>query len=275
MTTARWDAEAVLDAANAWVWIPDDAPEVRTDDYLVVNFPDYLGGYTSIRVFGSDRGPRDLVDEVTEVTRAWGRDRMRWQVTDVTRPAGLEAELLARGATVEVRLDVLALPLGSDGPRTEAGGSAAAGGGPVTVRRVVDEAGIRDALPVAAEAFGEPLPEGGVSDEQVDADLAEVSRGLADDSVGRVVAYVDGRPAATGGWTLAGPVCRLWGAGTRSDLRRRGAYRAVLMERLRIGAAAGATLALSRGALDTSAPILRRVGFVGYGEERVLVLDGP
>lgn len=273
MMTAEWDAEAVLAAANAWVWIPDGALEVRTDDYLVVRFPDYLGGHTATRVFGSERDPAELVDEVTAVSQAWGRDRMEWQVSDATRPIGLEAELLARGATVQLRLDVLALPLDASGPPETTLGPGGANG--VTVRRVVDEAGVRDALPIAAEAFGDPLPAGGPTREQVAADLSEVEQGLVDDSVGRVVADVDGEPAATGGWTLAGPVCRLWGAGTRTHLRRRGAYRAVLHERLRIGAAAGATLALTRGAVDTSAPTLRRAGFVGHGEERVLVLGRP
>ena len=269
MATVGWSAEAVLAASNAWVWVPDGAPHVRTDDYLAVSFPAYLGSYASIRVFDSKRRPADLVDEVAAVARGWGQSQTRWQVNDYTRPAGLEAELMARGATPEVRLDVLALPLGSEWP------AAASGGDVVEVRRVVDEAGVRDLLPLVAEAFGETLADGGPTDEQVDVSLEEVVRGLGDDSVGRVVAYVDGQPASTGGWTMAGPVCRLWGGGTRSDLRRRGAYRAVLAERLRIGTARGATLALTHGAVDTSSPILTRAGFVRYGEERVLDLDQP
>ena len=81
-----------------------------------------------------------------------------------------------------------------------------------------------------------------------------------------MVAYVDGQPAGTGGWTLAGPVCRLWGGATHSALRGRGAYRAVLAERLRMARAAGATLGLSLGRVETSAPILRGLGFTRYGE---------
>jgi len=39
--------------------------------------------------------------------------------------------------------------------------------------------------------------------------------------------------------------------------------------------AAGASLALTHGIVDTSSPILRRIGFTRYGEERTLVLDLP
>ena len=32
-----WDAAAVLAASNEWSWVPDGAPHVRTDEYLVVD----------------------------------------------------------------------------------------------------------------------------------------------------------------------------------------------------------------------------------------------
>jgi GNAT superfamily N-acetyltransferase len=103
--------------------------------------------------------------------------------------------------------------------------------------------------------------------------LAEVCRGLDDDSGGRFIAYVDGEPAGVGGWTLAGDVCRLWGGGTHSAFRGRGAYRAVLEARLRTARAAGATLGLTHGVVGTSSPILRRIGFTRYGETRQLAVD--
>lgn len=76
-----------------------------------------------------------------------------------------------------------------------------------------------------------------------------------------------------GGCGLVGEVARLWGAGTRTAFRGRGAYRLVLAERLRLAAAQGATLALVKGKVDTSGPILRRAGFAAYGEERAYRLD--
>jgi hypothetical protein len=47
----------------------------------------------------------------------------------------------------------------------------------------------------------------------------------------------------------------------------------VLRARLDIAVRAGATLALTHGRVDTSSPILRRLGFHRYGEQRQLVID--
>lgn len=57
----------------------------------------------------------------------------------------------------------------------------------------------------------------------------------------RVLAYVDGRPAGAGGWTPVGDVSRLWGGRTHTACHGRGAYGAVLAERLRTPRALGLT----------------------------------
>ena len=260
--TTNWDAEAVLAASNEWSWVPEGAPHVRNDEYLVVAYPDHFLTPTSARVFGSEREASELADEIAEIAQGFGRDRLWWRLSELTRPEGLEPELVRRGATVVDRMDVLALPLGSGVPDLAVPDD-------VEVRRVTDAQTVRDAIVVGNDAFGGEEP----TDEQVASSLAEVERGLDDDSGGRWVAYVDGRPAGTGGYTLADDVCRLWGGGTHSTLRGRGAYRAVLAARLDTARAAGATLALTHGVVDTSSPILRRIGFTRYGEERTLVLD--
>jgi len=257
-----WDAAAVLAASNEWSWVPLGAPHVATDEYLVVAYPDYFLTPTSARVFGSDRDVAELADEICAVARSWGRDRLWWRLSEFTRPAGLEPELVARGASVVDRMDVLALTMRDGLPDLAVPDD-------VEVRRVTDAETVRDAIVVGNDAFGGEDP----TDEQVASSLAEVEHGLADDSGGRWVAYVDGRPAGTGGYTLADDVCRLWGGGTHSSWRGRGAYRAVLDARLRTARAAGATLGLTHGVVDTSSPILRRIGFTRHGEERVLVLD--
>jgi len=264
LVTDNWDAEAVLAASNRWTWVPEGAPHVETDEYLVVKYPDYYLNPTSARVFGSEREPRDLADEIFEITRAFGRSRLWWRLSEFTRPRGLEAELMRRGAAVEDRMDVLAVPLSDGVPDVDVPDD-------VVVRRVTDQQGLRDAHTVSIDAFGGTQP----TDEQLAEGLAELRRGLDDDSGGRWVAYVDGRPASTGGYTIVDGVCRLWGGGSHSELRRRGAYRAVLAVRMRTARAAGATLALTHGIVQTSSPILRRAGFARYGEERVLVHDLP
>jgi hypothetical protein len=63
-------------------------------------------------------------------------------------------------------------------------------------------------------------------------------------------------------------VAQLWGAVTLREYRRRGVYRAVLAERLRLAHVHGATLALVKGRVETSGPILLRHGFAVYAEER-------
>ena len=69
---------------------------------------------------------------------------------------------------------------------------------------------------------------------------------------------------SVGGCTLAGAVARLSGAYTLEAHRRRGAYTAVLRQRLVSASDAGATVALARGLAATSAPILARSGFTRY-----------
>ena len=83
-----------------------------------------------------------------------------------------------------------------------------------------------------------------------------------------MVAYVDGRPVGTGGLTVADGVGRLWSGSVLEAHRGRGVYRALLAERLQYAVRQGATMALVKGRVDTSGPILRRAGFAAHGQER-------
>ncbi|HEY9496077.1 MAG TPA: GNAT family N-acetyltransferase [Intrasporangium sp.] len=269
---STWDADSVLAASNEWSWVPPGAEHVRTAEYLVVAYPEHFLIPTSARVLGSLRDPAELVDEIHDVARALGRHRLWWHLSDATRPPGLEAEVLARGGHIVERMDVLALPIAaavSDLGLPDLGLPDLGVPDGIELRRVRDLDSKRDAHVVERSAFG------GVehTEEQLRQSLAELEPGLVDDSTGVVVAYVEGQPAGVGGWTLVGPVCRLWGGATHETHRGRGAYRAVLAERLGIARAVGATLGLTHGRVDTSSPILRRIGFTRYGEQRQLVLD--
>ena len=73
-----------------------------------------------------------------------------------------------------------------------------------------------------------------------------------------------GLAVSVGECTLSGGVARLSGAYTLAAHRRRGAYTAVLRQRLATASDAGATIALARGLAATSAPILARSGFTRY-----------
>lgn len=260
--TRTWDAAAVLAASNEWTWVPEGAPTVSTPEYLVVAYPQWFIHPASARVFGSERDAVELVDEIGQVALGLGRERLWWRVSDRTRPSGLEAELVARGAVLTDRTDVLALPLEHGLPDFRVPDD-------VTVNRVLDEQSLRDVYVVEHDAFGSTEP----TSEQVVAGLRELEVGRDDDSVGRFIAYVEGAPAGAGGWGVVDGVCRLWGGCTCTAWRGRGAYRAALAARLALGRHAGATLGLTHGVVATSSPILRRLGFTRYGEERVLRTD--
>jgi GNAT superfamily N-acetyltransferase len=66
---------------------------------------------------------------------------------------------------------------------------------------------------------------------------------------------------------MAGGVARLWGGAVVENARGQGVYRALLAFRLDYGVAHGATMALVKARVETSGPILRRAGFVAYGQE--------
>ena len=83
-----------------------------------------------------------------------------------------------------------------------------------------------------------------------------------------MIARREGVPIGTAGHVMAGDVLRLWGACVAPEARGTGVYRALLDHRLRAGVASGARMALVKGRVETSAPVLLRAGFQRYGEER-------
>jgi GNAT superfamily N-acetyltransferase len=82
-----------------------------------------------------------------------------------------------------------------------------------------------------------------------------------------LVAYVNGRPVGSGGILLVDGVARLWGGVVVPSARGQGVYRAVLDARLAYAVRHGATMALVKGNVATSAPILRKAGFTAFGQE--------
>ncbi|SKC71202.1 GNAT family N-acetyltransferase [Krasilnikoviella flava] len=258
--TADWDPPTVLRAAAEWSWVPPDAECVVTDVTLT-RWPAWAQGRVVLTGLASTRTPEDVLRDAVERSRAWGSDTLGVWVSASSIP-DLTDTLLERGARLEDTVDVLARDLSDPRDQPEAPD------GRLVVRQVVDADGLRDADRVDTVVWDQqPLD---------DDRLAEAARLLpaAGGREARVVAYLGEEPVATAGLTLApaplpelGTVARLWGAGTLPDRRGRGAYRALLSERLRLAAAAGASLALVKGRVSTSARILRKAGFERYGEE--------
>lgn len=248
----------IMTAAAAWVWFPRDGESVTTDLQLV-RHPSRLGGGVHGSQVAVGVEAAVILDRAAEQVEAWGESELTIRFDAADRP-DLESLLLSRGADHTDTVTVFARSIDEIDIEVPPGVTA-------EVVRTVDQLREVDAIDVAV--WGQhPLDE-----QSLQTEFAETAQALADGTGVRVLARVGERPVSTGGSTIVGDFARLWGAGTREDARGQGAYRAVLAERLRASAELGATTALVKGRVSTSAPILARVGFRECGEERAYRLS--
>jgi len=269
-----WTAEAVRAAAAAWVWVPPDAQQIVTSEYQLIAYPAHYQHPTQVPWSNPARPVDEVIDEVLAHAAAWGRDRVYWWVRDYgagqantgqadagraeAGQASIEATLQACGGNLADTVQVLGYDLTSgvpaldlaDGPRAEL---------------VQDERTLRASHLVSAEVWEDHRER---TPAAIAEEVASLREGLKSWSEFRVVVFIGSQPAAAGGCWIVGNVARLWGAGTRPAYRGRGAYRALLDGRIALARDHGATLALVKGRVETSGPILRRAGFTSYGEER-------
>jgi GNAT superfamily N-acetyltransferase len=251
------DRDDVLARAAEWMWVPSFATELRTAEYRVVAFPEHFAEPTEAMPvsFGSTRQPAQVLDDVLDAAAALGRDGVTIMgLNERTRPEGLEAHLVARGASLRETLAVLAADLSGDSVDLAAPAD-------VEVRAVDGLETLRDYDRISVDVFGGTLR----TEEELLSSLASLFDGGRDPML---VAYRDGAAVGAGGYSVAGDVLRLWGGAVVPEVRGTGVYRAVLDHRLRAGRALGCRVALVKGRVDTSAPVLRRAGFASYGEER-------
>jgi len=248
----------IMRASAAWVWFPRDGDQEKSELQLV-RYPSRFGSGVRASPVVSSKGAAVVLDHAVERTRAWGEKTLTFWTNASDQP-DLEDELRRRGAEHIDTVAVLARPI--DGIPIEVPDGVTA-----EVVRTLDQVREVDAINVPVWEQ-DPLDEAGLRDE-----LAEVNDGLVTGEGARMLARVDGRAVSTGGCTIVDGFVRLWGAATLPEARGRGAYRAVLAERLRYGAELGATTAIVKGRISTSAPILARVGFTHYGDERGYLLE--
>ena len=261
----NWTAAEVRAAAAEWVWVPPDAEQVVTTDYQLIAYPAYFQQPTQVAWSAGSRQADQLVDEVLGQARAWGRDSVYWWVRPDTRPNDTEEVLLARGGSLAETVQVLAYDMTGGLPDLSLNSAAEA-------ELVTDERTLRASHQVSAEVWDEHRER---TPAVIAGELADARQSVQSGADFRIVVFIDGEPAAAGGCGVVGLVARLWGAGTLPRFRGRGAYRALLAERMRLARGYGATLALVKGKVDTSGPILRRAGFTPYGEERAYFLPVP
>ena len=258
---SSWTPRRVLDALVVVEWSPDGATEVLTDDYRLIRYPDWAldPAFPAAQVTRSrtGRAVAEILDEVAVRVRRWHLPGVAWWVSSETAPPDTEAVLRARGGTRIDAVRILAREL-------DGGPADLAVPGDVTVELVAGERAFLAASMITARGWGRKEP----ARTALAREFAEAMRDLETWSSFRILASAAGEPAACGGCTLRGEVAHLWGAVTLREFRRRGAYRAVLAERLRLARSRGATLALVKGRVETSGPILLRAGFAEYDEER-------
>jgi GNAT superfamily N-acetyltransferase len=244
----------VTAAANAWLWFPPDAQIVDSADFLLINWPDYFKMEPSLMRFTPTDDIETAFNIAAETARSWGfQSLISWVKLDA--PDGFEGLLRERGKPRE-KLDVFALDLSVGLPTVEPGFEIRWRGGLESSR---------DFAAVGIAAFAE----GSIPD---DSTLAKLGAEAQEDyRLGRgaqVLVYDRDRAVGAAGLAMAGTVARLWGGGVIPEARGRGAYRTMVAARLRYAVDNGATVALVKGRVETSGPILRRLGFKVYGQER-------
>lgn len=254
--------ERVHAASAAWTFLPPSAPRIETEEFLLVRYPDWFERPVQLVRFTPGRPAEVVLAEVLEHARHY---------VDAATPAtsqvacwvrlgaaeGVEAAFTRAGASLDETVDVLALGLGDLAP-------AALEPADVELRWSEDLSVMIDAAELGAEVFGGSAADHAALEQQHPGEVAKYRAGGG----GAVVAYLDGRPVGSGGLTLAGADARFWGGAVLPEARGRGVYRALLAARLGYAIGQGAELALVKGRVQTSGPILRRAGFTAHGQER-------
>lgn len=277
--------EEILRAAAEWTWFPRGS-ERDDSELLLVRYPARLGGRVRASQVHSRADAATVIEHAVDRTRAWGASEITFWTNPSDSP-DLESELRRRGAehidTVAVfagAIDAVSNDAVSNDAVSNDAGSNDAGAieavsidvpqnATAEVIRTLEQ--VREADAINAPVWEQdPLDENGLR-----AELADVHEALASGAGIHVLGRLDGEAVSTGGCTIVDGFTRLWGAATLPTARGRGAYRAVLAERLRLGAEHGATTALVKGRVSTSAPILARAGFHHFGDERAYRLVIP
>ena len=172
---------------------------------------------------------------------------VEWKVYSHDQPPELPGLLALAGFVADPSETLMAFDLRSDLPdhsfpeRSE-------------VREIRTEDGFRDLVAVDRAAFGRPDP----------TRYDRLHSHLADPRIANFVAYLKGKPVASGRVQVeqGRPFAGLFGGGTIPRFRRRGIYHRLLSVRAEFARKAGARYLLVEAVDTTSRPILEKAGFV-------------
>ncbi|MGC2033980.1 MAG: GNAT family N-acetyltransferase [Thermoplasmata archaeon] len=203
---------------------------------------------------GTDQIEPAILEQVSHF-RSSGRP-LEWKVYSHDRPPELRGRLIEHGFVPDETESLMIQDLGA---RSDAPGEISG----LEIRRVTDLAGLREAAAVSSKAFGK---------EDLERMLQFEGR-LTDPTFGLFIAYLDGAPVSAGRVELPKDrsFASIWGGGTAPEFRHRGIYRAMVAARAQLARDSGhAYLAVE--ALETSRPILQRLGFVKMADVTGFVL---
>jgi len=236
--------------------------QVRRDGYMVGLFPGQTFGTVSVRSIDAD-AVEQTVQQARRLLADDGKSRGAWMVADAASPARLAEHLKEYGMVpfeeppLEPRFAAMALVTPPEGD------------GGVEARPPLTFEEFQASVRLGADVFGI----GGQDRAAVEAQgrrLWELQQqGIA---LRSFVALVDGEVIGGASVVQGANAGFLSGGYTRSDMRGRGVYRALVRARWDVVVAAG-TPALTVSAGRMSRPILERLGFQTVGQVDCLLDD--
>ena len=253
------DLAAVSAANDAWVWTPEGSEVVETSEYRLARLPDRYPYRAQVQWVRSVRPAATVLEDIVARVTEFGQPQA-WVYAKLSAPEGFNEALLERGAQLVDTADLLARALPADATAPDVRG--------LDLRWRITPEIARDASIIGISAFGGDVASDDELAGQAAADRATVPAGAG----GAIVAYIDGSAAAVAGIEIVDGVARLWGGAVLEAYRGRGVYRALVATRMAYAAEHGATMSFTHGRIATSSPILQRLGFVSYGQERAYVL---
>ncbi len=169
-----------------------------------------------------------------------------WRVTPLCRPLDLGARLMARGfGHFETLCCMTTDPADHPAPDPD---------GPVV--QAVDAASAERYIQTSGDAWGMPEAARERFRTLLARELDQTERNAL-----HFLVFDDGQPAGTGSMSLFPRSVHFSGSAVLDGFRGRGLYRALILERMRVLRAMGRNLVSVHAVKDTSAPILRRMGF--------------